>query len=470
LAAVTWCLQSLILTQFYLTEELSIRIWFPSLLNAVDILSVIFQFTCIFILINSVRKTHIIIIGVCTLIGLFTGYFFDLLGAAAIIFVLIHPTVAAWICYPHIKNSVAAKFVFFGVVGFGGFFFLFLGFALSFSFISSVFFNLAMLSIPISISMAISQNFRSLNLDLLKRIEDNTLLAKEKEEILTNQNTILEEKVKTRTGELETSLRNLKITQSQLIQSEKMASLGELTAGIAHEIQNPLNFVNNFSEVNSELIAEMKGELEKGHIETVKNLANDIDENERKIVHHGKRADAIVKSMLQHSSTGNDQKEQTDINALCNEYLRLAYHGMRAKDKSFSAKIQTEFDPSVPKTKVVAQDIGRVILNLINNSFYAVSEKSKHSLTDYEPSVTVSTRKLNSSIEISVADNGNGIPDSLKEKIFQPFFTTKPTGQGTGLGLSLGYDIIVKGHQGELKVVTNNESGCVLVIQLPVLD
>ena len=250
---------------------------------------------------------------------------------------------------------------------------------------------------------------------------------------------------------LQKSLEELKAAQQQLIQSEKMASLGELTAGIAHEIQNPLNFVNNFSEVSNELIDEMNEELDKGDIEEAKAIAADVKQNLEKINHHGKRAGDIVKGMLQHSRSSTGQKEPTDINALCDEYLRLAYHGLRAKDKSFNAKFETDFDASLPKTNIIPQDIGRVILNLINNAFFAVSDKKKTANENYEPTVIVSTKKEGNKISISVKDNGNGIPLTIKDKIFQPFFTTKPTGQGTGLGLSLSYDI-VNAHGGEIKL------------------
>jgi two-component system NtrC family sensor kinase len=261
----------------------------------------------------------------------------------------------------------------------------------------------------------------------------------------------------------------LKATQAQLVQSEKMASLGELTAGIAHEIQNPLNFVNNFSEVNKELVEELKIKNEKLRIEDdeIRELLDDITQNLEKINHHGKRADAIVKGMLQHSRTSNGQKELTDINALCDEYLRLAYHGMRAKDKNFSAQIETNFDETIEKINIVSQDMGRVILNLINNAFYAVDEKKKQLGDVYHPTVTISTKKKNDKIEVTVSDNGNGIPKKIADKIFQPFFTTKPTGQGTGLGLSLAYDII-KAHGGELKVQTKEEEGSEFIIQLPI--
>lgn len=257
-------------------------------------------------------------------------------------------------------------------------------------------------------------------------------------------------------------------TQSQLIQAEKMASLGELTAGIAHEIQNPLNFVNNFSEVNTELIDEMQLEMDKGNIEDAKAISNDIKENELKINHHGKRADAIVKGMLLHSRSNSGIKEPSDINALADEYLRLAYHGLRAKDKSFNANLKTDFDESIGKIDIIPQDLGRVVLNLINNAFYAVSEKKQLPDDTYLPTVTLSTKSLNGKIEIKVADNGNGIPQKVLDKIYQPFFTTKPSGQGTGLGLSMSYEIVTKGHGGELKVETKEGVGTTFTIILPV--
>ncbi|MEO6355429.1 MAG: ATP-binding protein [Ferruginibacter sp.] len=266
---------------------------------------------------------------------------------------------------------------------------------------------------------------------------------------------------------LEESHETLKATQAQLVQSEKMASLGELTAGIAHEIQNPLNFVNNFSEVNTELLQEMKQELDKGNVTEAKTLANDVIENEQKINHHGKRADAIVKGMLQHSRSNTGIKEPTDLNALADEYLRLSYHGLRAKDKSFNATIKTDFDASIGNINIVPQDIARVILNMLTNAFYAVNEKKEMGLAGYEPTVSISTKNTGDHVEIKVMDNGNGIPQKVLDKIFQPFFTTKPTGQGTGLGLSLSYDII-KAHGGEIKVETKEREGTRFVINLPV--
>jgi signal transduction histidine kinase len=266
--------------------------------------------------------------------------------------------------------------------------------------------------------------------------------------------------------QVEKTLTDLKQAQTQLVQSEKMASLGELTAGIAHEIQNPLNFVNNFSDVSNELLEEMKDELAKGNIDDAIAIAEDVKQNLEKINHHGKRADGIVKGMLQHSRTSSGQKELTDINVLADEYLRLAYHGLRAKDKSFNAKFETDFDGNVGQINIIPQEIGRVILNLINNAFYAVSEKKKLQAASYEPLVAVRTKRLNDHIEIIVGDNGNGVPKTIVDKIFQPFFTTKPTGQGTGLGLSLAYDII-KAHGGEIKVETKEGEGSEFVIELP---
>jgi ligand-binding sensor domain-containing protein/signal transduction histidine kinase len=268
--------------------------------------------------------------------------------------------------------------------------------------------------------------------------------------------------------EIEKAYGELKSTQAQLIQSEKMASLGELTAGIAHEIQNPLNFVNNFSDVNKELLVEMKDEIDKGNMAGVKEIADDVIENEEKISHHGRRADAIVKGMLQHSRTSTNKKEPTDINALADEYLRLSYHGLRAKDKSFNATLQTSFDETIGMINIIPQDVGRVLLNLYNNAFYAVSEKKKQQPVGYEPTVSVTTQKLFGKVEIRILDNGNGIPSRVLDKIFQPFFTTKPTGEGTGLGLSLSYDTI-KSHGGEIKVENKETEGAEFIVVLPVV-
>jgi signal transduction histidine kinase len=288
----------------------------------------------------------------------------------------------------------------------------------------------------------------------------NNLLKEQKEEIEAQRDN------------LGKALEELKTTQSQLIQSEKMASLGELTAGIAHEIQNPLNFVNNFSEVNKEMLEELKAESIKPKSERDEQLEseliNDLIENEKKINHHGRRADGIVKGMLEHSRVGTGEKQTTDLNALTDEFLKLSYYGLRAKDKSFNSELVTHFDADLPKVTVIQQDIGRVLLNLFNNALYAVNQKSKTANEEYKPVVEVTTLSKNGQIEIKVKDNGNGIPDAIKDKIMQPFFTTKPTGEGTGLGLSLSYDIVVKGHGGNIAVLSKENEGSEFIITLPI--
>ena len=322
------------------------------------------------------------------------------------------------------------------------------------------------LSFPLSLLAYVSIRFKEIINEVGLNAKRVIELSEEKKVQAENQQKVLQVEVNKQTSELRNTLENLRSAQSQLIQSEKMASLGELTAGIAHEIQNPLNFMNNFSEVNKELLVEMKDEIKKGNMNEVDAIADDVISNEEKINHHGKRADAIVKGMLQHSRTSSGVKEPTDINALADEYFRLAYHGLRAKDKDFNATMNTDFDKSIGKIDIIPQDIGRVLLNLYNNAFYAVSEKKKQLPGGYEPMVSVSTKRINDKVEIRVKDNGNGIPQKVVDKIFQPFFTTKPTGQGTGLGLSLSYDII-KSHHGEIKVQTKEGEGSEFVIQLP---
>jgi signal transduction histidine kinase len=282
----------------------------------------------------------------------------------------------------------------------------------------------------------------------LKRMEEQAILIKEEKKTL------------------ESTLDNLKAAQKQLIQSEKMASLGELTAGIAHEIQNPLNFVNNFSEVNKELLIEMSQEIDKNNFDEVKAIAKDVISNEEKINHHGKRADTIVKGMLQHSRSSTGRKEPADINALADEYLRLAYLGLRSKDNSFEPVMNTDLDRTIGKINIIPQDIGRVLLNLYNNAFYTLAGKLREASNGYEPVISVSSKKNADRVLISVKDNGNGIPQKVIDKIFQPFFTTKPTGEGTGLGLSLSYDII-KAHGGEIRVITKENEGTKLIIDLP---
>jgi signal transduction histidine kinase len=315
-------------------------------------------------------------------------------------------------------------------------------------------------------------------INILKKEKEEAQLQtvrslEENKKLITEQNILLEKKVEERTQELRqantqllSAVQDLKETQTQLIQREKMASLGELTAGVAHEIQNPLNFVNNFSEVSVELVDDLKKQATEGNKEEVIAIADGIAGNLQKIVHHGKRADAIVKGMLQHSRAGTGKKEPTDVNALADEYLRLTFHGLRAKDKFFNANFKADFDETIGKIKIAPQDIGRVLLNLYNNAFYSVNEKKKELNGTFEPEVSVRTRKVDNKIEISVKDNGTGIPQDNIDKIFQPFFTTKPTGQGTGLGLSLSYDII-KANGGELKVETKEGEGAEFIFQLP---
>jgi two-component system NtrC family sensor kinase len=274
-------------------------------------------------------------------------------------------------------------------------------------------------------------------------------------------------------NELQETVKELQATQAQLIQQEKLASLGELTAGIAHEIQNPLNFVNNFSEVSMELIDEMEEEMAKGDMEEASAIANDIKQNLEKIRHHGKRADGIVKGMLQHSRASSNIKEPTNLNTTADEYFRLAYHGLRAKDKSFNAELVSNFDPNLPSINIVSQDVGRVLLNMFTNAFYAVHQKQKTIGGDFKPKVEVSTRTITTpkgqqEVEVTVKDNGSGIPDAIKDKIMQPFFTTKPAGEGTGLGLSLSYDIIVKAHKGHININSKEGEGSEFIITLPV--
>lgn len=322
----------------------------------------------------------------------------------------------------------------------------------------------------IMFTLYVAYNYASNSRKLNQQIAQNRKLSEEKHEILLRQNTTLEQQVSDRTAELRQSLQDLQDTQAQLIQSEKMASLGELTAGIAHEIQNPLNFVNNFSEVNAELIDEMEEELKAGNTTAAEKIAENIKQNLEKIGHHGKRADAIVKGMLLHSRSSSGQKEPTDINALADEYFRLSYHGLRAKDKMFNATMSQELNPELGMASVVAPDIGRALLNLFNNAFYSVSEKKKRLGDGYVPTVSLSTGKLAGKIQIIIHDNGLGIPAKLVDKIFNPFFTSKPAGQGTGLGLSMSYDIITKEHGGNLTVQTEEGEFAEFIIELPIKE
>lgn len=306
-------------------------------------------------------------------------------------------------------------------------------------------------------------------INLLKKNQDKAILeqlrlTQTNKELIETQNQVLEQKVEERTAEL-------KASQAQLIQKEKLASLGELTAGIAHEIQNPLNFVNNFSEVSAELVTELEEEQQKKvrDPELEAELLGDLKQNLQKITHHGGRASNIVKGMLEHSRTGSGEKQLIHLNALADEYLRLTYQGMRAKENTFNCRLETHFDPDLPQVTAVPQEIGRVLLNLFNNAFYAVAQRAKQAAETYDPTVTVSTSHQGNYVKIRVKDNGTGISESIREKIFQPFFTTKPTGEGTGLGLSLSYDIITQGHGGTLKAESTEGFGSEFIIIVPVV-
>jgi two-component system, NtrC family, sensor kinase len=340
--------------------------------------------------------------------------------------------------------------------------------------------NLGQLSVPISYSIMLAGDNARTNRILVSKLSEVEILHNEKQQILASQNETLEKQVKERTTELQHSLENLKATQKQLIQSEKLASLGELTAGIAHEIQNPLNFVNNFSDLSVELAKELKDEVEKPEMDKalILELANDLSENQEKITHHGKRASSIVKGMLEHSRTSTGIKELTDINKMADEFLRLAYHGLRAKDGTFNATLETNFDENLPKIEVIPQDIGRVLLNLISNAFYATkSPLTPEGGTKKVPIVLIKTEQIldknspfggRGAIVISIKDNGTGMSEETKGKIFQPFFTTKPTGEGTGLGLSLAYDIVTKGHGGTIDCESVEGEGTTFIVKLPI--
>ncbi|WP_162055411.1 ATP-binding protein [Pontibacter pamirensis] len=334
--------------------------------------------------------------------------------------------------------------------------------------LASVVYHTANLSVPITLSFYLAKDFAFTSKELEDKLDQVQQLSIEKQQILISQKETLEQQVTQRTAQLKQSLVELQSTQAQLVQREKMASLGELTAGIAHEIQNPLNFVNNFSEINNELIDELTENIGNGQAAEAKTVAIDVRENNKKINYHGRRADAIVKGMLQHARTSTGEKELTDINALVDEYLRLTYQGIRAKDNTFNVHLHTDFDNSIGKISIVPQDIERVLVNVFNNAFYSLQQKKKQLKGTYEPAVSILSKRFNDKIEIHVKDNGTGIPQEAIDKIFQPFFTTKPTGEGTGLGLSLSYDII-KAQGGQLRVETKEVEGATFIIQLPLV-
>ena len=325
------------------------------------------------------------------------------------------------------------------------------------------------ISLFLAREFALDGQLLQVKLGEVERLSAQTLAQEqEKQGLLAAQNDTLEHQVTQRTGELQRSLPDLRATQAQLIQREKMASLGELTAGIAHEIQNPLNFVNNFAEVSTELLAELKEAQATGDAEEVAALADDLSQNMGKISHHGRRAAAIVKGMLEHSRTSTGERAPTNLNQLVDEYLRLAYQGLRAKDKTFNAKLTTDFASDLPLVEAVAGDLGRVFLNLFGNAFYAVQKRQQTGEAGYQPTVNVGTRRTANAVEIRISDNGTGMSADIQAKIFQPFFTTKPTGEGTGLGLSLSYDIITKAHGGTLAVSSTEGQGTEFVVALPV--
>ena len=473
-----WALLSSIISYFLLmielTHSLEAKNNYILYSNIISPLQNILLFYSIYLLLKLKNVRFIIFFATFSFLSLlnFSGnWYFNLLLLVGYVSIVIYMGITAWN-----QGVQGGIYVVFGMVAFIVFWFSFL---LSYTFgwgqlSHDVLFHLATLSLPVSTSILLGLEFRSTNKLLIKNLAEVNKLSIEKQQMLSIQNETLEKLVTERTFALNQSLENLKSAQAQLIQSEKMASLGELTAGIAHEIQNQLNFVNNFSELSKELLDEMKTELDNGNTDDAKEIADDVIQNLEKINHHGKRAGDIVKSMLQHSQTSTGKTEPTNINALADEYLRLAYHGLRAKDKDFNVTIKTDFDSSIGSISIIPQDIGRVLLNLYNNAFYAcaeqsrsvVAEKKKQQPEGYEPTVSVSTKKVNGKIEIRVGDNGNGISPKIVDKIFQPFFTTKPTGQGTGLGLSLSYDI-VKAHGGEIKVETKEGEGTEFCIVLP---
>ena len=441
-----------------------------SALLAIKALYILFKF--------QVDWFYNVLIGICiafTLIWIFTD---DIFGYTMWGLILLVTVFELWLTIKAAKNKKRGAFI---VAG--GFFITLIGVFLnvyiqntpSASLILFVISTLlATLGAPLGISIFLGREFAldslllQVKLNQVEELSEKTIRQElEKQALLANQNEVLELQVAERTAALNRSLTDLKATQTQLIQSEKMASLGELTAGIAHEIQNPLNFVNNFSDVNTELIGEMKQEIDKGDLDEIKAIATDIEENSKKINQHGKRAAAIVNGMLQHCKSGSGTKEPTNINALAGECMHLAYHGLRAKDKSFNAELVTHFDETLPPINVIPQDMVRVMINLFNNAFYAVNQKAKHSGEGYIPEVSVTTLSKKDGVIIRVKDNGIGIPEAIKDKIMQPFFTTKPTGEGTGLGLSLTYDMVVNGHGGVLTVDTKENKYSIFTIQLP---
>jgi len=428
---------------------------------------------------------HRLVFKILVLIGITSAASMFLIGTTGFIFCIVgFPIICffeeVYVCIWAIKRQKKdAAIILTGLVLFV--IFLVLGSSLDQSKISTqIAFEISLLVFPIGMSFYLgvqssltNKKLRSMLIEVQDLSAQNLAQEIEKQQLLARQNEMLEQQVTERTAALNQSLTELKSTQAHLIQSEKMASLGELTAGIAHEIQNPLNFVNNFSEVNKELLEELKAESKKPKAERddqlESELLSDLIENEEKINHHGKRADGIVKSMLQHSKASNGIKEPVNLNVIAEEYMRLSYQGLKGKNGLFDAEMATYFDPALPKVDIVKQDASKIFLNLFNNAFYAVNQKSKTAGAGYKPEVSVSTSLTNGQVVIKVKDNGIGIPDAIKEKIMQPFFTTKPTGEGTGLGLSLTYDMVVKGHGGSIQVESTEGQGSEFIVTLPIL-
>ncbi|MDB5135941.1 MAG: hypothetical protein JWP37_2544 [Mucilaginibacter sp.] len=457
--------------------NLSVQMWMAYGEGLFFVIGMVFLLLTVYALFNySHRKifSFLIFIGACTAVYMYfngrTGFLINT-DAIPLLFMLEGIHVCIWAIKRKIKDAV---FVLGGII-------LFV-ICITISsvldqgtILAQLLWGAGLICFPIGMSFYLGVQSSLTNRKLLSMLNEVQILSaqniaqeQEKQQLLESQNETLEQQVSERTAELNQSLNNLKSTQTQLIQSEKMASLGELTAGIAHEIQNPLNFVNNFSEVNMELLDEMELELNKGDKDEAIAIAADIRQNLEKISHHGKRADGIVKGMLQHSRASSDTTEPTDVNLLADEYLRLAYHGLRAKDKSFNADMVTHFNDQLPKVNVVPQDVGRVLLNLFTNAFYAVQQKQKTEGPNYKPLIEVRTSAEKEFVKIRVKDNGAGISENIKDKIMQPFFTTKPTGEGTGLGLSMSYDIIVKRHNGSIDVDTKEGEYTEFIISIPI--
>jgi two-component system, NtrC family, sensor kinase len=457
--------------------NLSVQMWMGYGEGLFFVIGMVFLLLTVYALFIYPRRRILLLlsfIGGCTAVYMYfngtTGFFISS-DVIPLLFMLEGVHVCVWAIKRQIKD---ASFVLGGIILFV--LFITISSLLDQGTIMAQFlWGFALIWFPIGMSFYLGVQTSFTNRKLLATLNEvqalsaqNLAQEQEKQQLLANQNILLETQVSERTAELNQSLTNLKATQTQLIQSEKMASLGELTAGIAHEIQNPLNFVNNFSDVSAELVTEMQEELNKGDKDEAIAISEDVKQNLEKIRHHGKRADAIVKGMLQHSQSGSGTKESTNINVLAEEYLRLSYQGLRSKDKEFNSEITTSFGTDLPKVNAIPQDIGRVMLNLFNNAFYAVNQKAKKAGADYKPEVSLSTTSGSGQVIIKVKDNGVGIPDAIKEKIMQPFFTTKPTGEGTGLGLSLTYDMVVKGHGGSIQVDSTEGEGSEFIISIPI--